>query len=330
MPQAVRFHKIGGPENLVLDTLPSGRPAEGEARLRVAAVGLNRAEALFMRGQYFEQPVLPSRIGYEAAGVVEAVGPGVDQSWIGKSVATIPGYSMSQHGVLGEEAIVPVIAMAEYPPSLTHMQGASIWMQYLTAYGALVKIAGIGQRDFVVITAASSSVGLAAIQIAKSEGARAIAATRTSVKRAELISLGADHVIVTDEETGNIAQRVNEITQGKGARIVFDPVGGPLVEQLAAATAPLGTIFEYGWLSFQPTPFPLAALAKGLSIRGYSLREVRSDPAILKTATKYVYDRLQDGHFMPKIAKTFPLDQAADAYRYLESNAQVGKVVITV
>ncbi len=328
MPKAVRFHRIGGPENLVLETLPSARPAEGEARLRVAAVGLNRAEALFMRGQYFEQPVLPSRIGYEAAGVVEEVGPGVDQHWVGKNVATIPGYSMSQHGVLGEEAIVPVVAMAEYPASLTHVQGASIWMQYLTAYGALVKLAGIGQNDFVVITAASSSVGLAAIQIANAEKATAIAATRTPAKRAELMSLGADHVIVTDEE--NLVQRVNEITGGKGARIVFDPVGGPFVEQLAAATAPLGTIFEYGWLSFQPTPFPMAALAKGISVRGYSLQEIRRDPAALKTATKYVYERLADGRFVPEIAKTFPLEQAADAYRYLESNAQIGKVVITI
>jgi NADPH:quinone reductase-like Zn-dependent oxidoreductase len=328
MPKAVRFHRIGGPENLVLETLPSARPAEGEARLRVAAVGLNRAEALFMRGQYFEQPVLPSRIGYEAAGVVEEVGPGVDQHWVGKNVATIPGYSMSQNGVLGEEAIVPVVAMAEYPASLTHVQGASIWMQYLTAYGALVKLAGIGQNDFVVITAASSSVGLAAIQIANAEKATAIAATRTPAKRAELMSLGADHVIVTDEE--NLVQRVNEITGGKGARIVFDPVGGPFVEQLAAATAPLGTIFEYGWLSFQPTPFPMAALAKGISVRGYSLQEIRRDPAALKTATKYVYERLADGRFVPEIAKTFPLEQAADAYRYLESNAQIGKVVITI
>jgi NADPH:quinone reductase-like Zn-dependent oxidoreductase len=328
MPKMVRCHKIGGPENLVLETLPSGRPGEGEARLRVSAVGLNRAEALFMRGQYFEQPVLPSRIGYEAAGVVEEVGPGVDQSWIGKSVATIPSFSQSQYGVLGEEPIVPVTALAEYPPSLTQVQGASIWMQYLTAYGALVMLAGIGQKDFVVITAASSSVGLAAIQIANAEKATAIAITRTSAKRAELIALGADHVIVTDDE--NLVQRVNEITGGKGARIVFDPVGGPLVEQLAAATAPLGIIFEYGWLSFQPTPFPLAALGKGLSVRGYALTEVRRDAAALKTATKYVYDRLADGRFVPKIAKTFPLEQAADAYRYLESNAQVGKVVITI
>ena len=222
---------------------------------------------------------------------------------------------------------------AGYPPSITQVQGAAIWMQYLTAYGALVKLAGIGPEDFVVITAASSSVGLAAIQIANAEGAKAIATTRTSAKRAELISLGADHVIATDEE--NLVQRINEITAGKGARIVFDPVGGPLVEQLAAATvATRNCFFEYGWLSFQPTPFPMAALGKGISVRGYSLMEIRRDAAALKTATKYVYDRLADGRFVPEIAKTFPLEQAADAYRYLESecakvSASRGGVVIT-
>jgi NADPH:quinone reductase-like Zn-dependent oxidoreductase len=328
MSQAIRFHKIGGPENLVMEALPPREPGDGEARLRVAAVGLNRAEAVFMRGQYFEQPVLPSRIGYEASGVVEAVGPGVDKAWIGKTVATIPGFSMSQYGVLGEEAIVPATAMAEYPARLSQVEAASIWMQYLTAYGALVKHGRIGPGDYAVITAASSSVGLAAIQIVKAEGAKAIAATRKSAKSAELISLGADHVIATEEE--DLPGRVKEITEGKGARIIFDPVGGPFVEQLAAAATPLGTIFEYGWLSQQPTPFPLAALGKGLSIRGYSLMELRRDPAALKEATKYVYDRLQGGRFVPKIAKTFPFAQSADAYRYLESNAQVGKVVITI
>jgi NADPH:quinone reductase-like Zn-dependent oxidoreductase len=329
MPKAVRCHKLGGPENLILEELASKQPGEGEARLRVEAVGLNRAEALFMRGQYFEQPVLPSRIGYEAAGIVEAVGPGVDASWIGKKVATTPGYSMSEFGVLGEEAIVPVTAMAEYPARLSSVEGAAIWMQYLTAYGALVVFGHATSRDFVVITAASSSVGLAAIQIAKAEGATAIATTRTSKKREELISLGADYVIATAEE--DLPQRVNELTGGKGARLIFDPVAGPFLEQLALAAAPRGIIFEYGGLSMQPTPFPLlSAVSKGVSVRGYSMLEIRRDPHLLKGATKYVYDRLDDSRFHPKIAKTFPLAQASEAYQYLESNEQVGKVVVVV
>lgn len=329
MPKTIRFHKLGGPENLVLEDLPSRQPGEGEARIRVEAVGLNRAESMFYHGHYMEQPVLPSRLCYEAAGVVDAVGPGVDPGLVGKTVATIPGFSMSRNGVLAEEAIVPAHVMAEYPARLSSIEGAAIWMQYLTAYGALMTFGHLAAGDAVIVTAASSSVGLAAIQIVKAEGATAIATTRKSSKKAELLSLGADHVIATDEE--DLAARVGEITGGRGARLIFDPIGGPIVEQLANAAGQGGIIFEYGWLSMQPTPFPLlAALRKGLWMRGYSLMEIRQDPKLLGSARKYVYDRLEDKRFQPKIAKTFPLAQSVEAYRYLESNAQVGKVVITV
>jgi NADPH:quinone reductase-like Zn-dependent oxidoreductase len=328
MPKIVRFHSIGGPENLKLDDLPSGQPGEGEVRLRVLAAGLNRAEALFVRGVYGGKPELPSRIGYEAAGIVEAVGAGVDPSWVGKPAATIPGFSMSKNGVLGEEAIVPVASLGEYPSKLSPVEAAAIWMQYLTAYGALIVCGGLKRGDFVLITAASSSVGLAAIQIVNAEGAIPIAATRKSKKRAELLALGAAHVIATEEE--DLVARVNEITSGKGARLIFDPVGGPGMEKLAEAAAYQGIIFLYGLLSMQPTPFPMATLQKGISIRGYSLMELRHDPAALKTAKQYVFERLADGRFHPKIAKTFPLAQTVEAYQYLESNQQVGKVVITV
>ena len=328
MPKIVRFHSIGGPENLKLEELPSRPPGEGEVKLRVQAVGLNRAEALFMRGLYGETPELPSRIGYEAAGVVEAVGPGVDSSWVGKHVATVPGFSMSKNGVLGEEAVVPADTLGEYPAKLSPIEAAAIWMQYLTAYGALITFGNLKRGDFVLITAASSSVGLAAIQIVNAEGATPIAATRKSNKRAELLSLGASHVIATEEE--DLVKRVNEISGGNGARLIFDPVAGPGLEQLAQAAAFEGMVFVYGGLSMQPTPFPMIALGKGLSIRGYTLMELRRDPQLLKTAKQYVFDRLADGRFHPKIAKTFPLAQSVEAYQYLESNQQVGKVVITV
>jgi NADPH:quinone reductase-like Zn-dependent oxidoreductase len=328
MPRIVRFHSIGGPENLKLEDVPSRKPGEGEVKLDVQAVGLNRAEALFVRGIYGGTPELPSRIGYEAAGIVESVGPGVDASWVGKKVATIPGFSMSKNGVLGEEAVVPVESLGEYPAKLSAVEASAIWMQYLTAYGALITFGGMQRGDFVLITAASSSVGLAAIQMANAEDAIPIAATRKSNKRDELLALGAAHVIVTEEE--DLLKRVTEITSGNGARIIFDPVAGPGVEKLAQAAAFEGIIFEYGGLSMQPTPFPMIALGKGLSIRGYTLMEIRRVPSLLKTAKQYVFDRLEDGRFHPKIAKTFPLAQSKEAYQYLESNQQVGKVVIMV
>ena len=329
MPKIIRFYQSGGPENLKFEELPSQKPGKGEVRLRVQAVGLNRAESMFYRGQYLEQPQFPSRLGYEAAGVVEAVGEDVDPTWVGKAVATVPGFSMTQYGTLGEEAVVPVTALGAYPANLTPVQASAIWMQYLTAYGALVHAGGVKAGDFVSITAASSSVGLAAIQIVRDAGATAIAVTRTSAKRQELLALGAHHVVASEEE--DYVARVKEITGGEGVRLTFDPVAGPFLEKLAAASARGGIIFQYGWLSGQPTPFPLfAALGNSLTVRGYILMEITLNPALLKTATKYVVDRLADGRFVPKIAKTFPFADTVEAYRFLESNLQIGKVVITV
>ena len=329
MPTIVRFHQLGGPENLKFDDVPSQEPAKGEVRLRVQAAGLNRAEALYCRGQYLELPKLPSRIGYEVAGVVEAVGEGVDLSWIGKSVATIPAYGMNQYGTLGEQAVVPAFALTEYPANLTPEQAAAAWMQYLTAYGALVFYGKVGAGDFVSIPAASSSVGLAAIQIVRDAGATAIAVTRTSAKKHALMALGAHHVIVSGEE--DYAAQVKQISGGKGARLIFDPVAGPYVETLAAGAGQEGILFIYGGLSMQPTPFPLMqSFRTGLSVRAYSVREITTKPERLAAAKKYVFDRLADERFVPKIAKTFAYQDTVEAYRYLESNQQVGKVVIRV
>lgn len=325
----VRFHQTGGPEVLQLEELPLPEPATGEIRLRVKAIGLNRAEVMFRMGKYLVEPKLPSKIGYEASGIVDAVGPGVDPTWIGKTVSTVPAFLASAYGVYGEVAIVPVDAIAVYPAKLTYEEGTSIWMQYLTAYGALVHQGHLAKGDFVLITAASSSVGIAAIEIAKAEGAISIATTRTSQKKAKLLALGADHVIATEEE--DLAARVNEITSGKGARIIFDPIGGKGLEALAAAAAKSGIIFEYGVLSTESTPFPLfSVLGKNLTIKGYTLFEVVGNPAAFSKAKQYVVDHLDSGEFKPRIDKTFPLVKIVEAHRYMESNAQIGKIVVTV
>lgn len=324
-----RFHKTGGPEVLQLEDLPIPEPGAGEVRLRVQAIGLNRAEVMFRQGLYLEQPALPSKLGYEASGTVEAVGPGVDTSLIGKPFSTVPAFPADKYGVYGEVAIVPADALALYPPQLSPEQGTSIWMQYLTAYGALVHFGHITQGDFVLITAASSSVGIAAIEIAHAEGAIAIATTRSTQKKEELLALGADHVIVTDDE--DLAARVMEITAGKGARIIFDPVGGPGLEALANAAAPSGSIFEYGSLSTKPTPYPLfAALSKHLTIKGYTLFEIVTQPEVRARAQKYIFDHLVSGTFKPRIDKTFKLADIVEAHRYMESNQQIGKIVVTV
>src|ERR1700739_25803 len=163
MSRIVRFHRTGGPQVLEIETVELGAPGPSEVRIRVHALGLNRAEAMFRSGTYLEDPSFPARIGYEAAGEIEAIGPGVQGLSIGDAVSTIPAFHMNQYGVYGDTATVPADPAAKHPKNLSWSEAAAIWMQYLPAYGALVGLATIKTGDAVIIPAASSSVGLAAI-----------------------------------------------------------------------------------------------------------------------------------------------------------------------
>ena len=267
MSRIVVFHKIGGPEVLQIENKDVPPPKEGEVQIKVKALGLNRAESMFRSGQYLEEPKLPSRIGYEASGIVEAVGPGVKGFAKGDIVSVIPSFSQGDYGVYGEVATVPVHSVVKHPTFLSFEEAAAVWMQYTTAYGALIDIAKIKKGDFVVIPAASSSVGLAAIELCNLNGATPIATTRKKSKKEALQKAGAKHVIVTEEE--NLVEQIHEITKGKGARVVFDPVGGKAVLELAKGMAFGGILFQYGALSPDPTPFPLfEAMSKSLNNGG--------------------------------------------------------------
>src|SRR5215510_3597449 len=208
MPRIVQFHRLGGRGVIKNKDVPSSEPSGGEVMLRVQAIGLNRAESMFMHGYYLEPPRFPARLGYEASGIVTAIGPDVDPRWLQKNVSTIPAFSQNRYGVLGTEVIVPIHVLAEYPLHLTAVEATSIWMQYMTAYGALVELGRLQKGEFALITAASSSVGIAAIQTVKAEGAVSIATTRTGAKRGELLALGADHVVVMNEE--DLVSRVKD------------------------------------------------------------------------------------------------------------------------
>ena len=329
MARIVRFDQTGGPEVLQIRDEIVPPPAHGEIQIAVHALGLNRAEVMFRSGQYLEAPQLPARLGYEAAGTVAAIGEGVSGFAVGDAVSTIPAFSLNEHGVYGELVNVPATAVAKHPASLPWEVAAAVWMQYMTAYGALVDIAAARPGDFVLIPAASSSVGLAAIEIANLSGAVPIAVTRTNAKREALLKAGAQHVIVTAEQ--DLVAEVNSITAGKGARIIFDPVGGPGLNQLAEAAAQDGIIFLYGALSTEPTPLPLLpVLGKRLTIRGYVLFELTTDAARLERGKRFILNGLEQGKLKPVIARTFTLDQIVEAHRYMESNQQIGKIIVTV
>ncbi|MER7000361.1 zinc-dependent alcohol dehydrogenase family protein [Streptomyces sp. NPDC000410] len=330
MARTVRFHEHGGPDVLRLEDVEVGEPGPGELLIRVDAIGLNRAEALFRSGHYIE-PVkeFPARLGAEAAGVVEAVGADVTGFEVGRPVSVVPAFSMNDYGVYAERAIVPATAVVHRPEALDAVEGAAVWMPYLTAYGALVQVGGMRAGDTVVLTAASSSVGLAAIQIANRVGAVPIATTRTGAKKDALLKAGAAEVIVTDEE--DIARRVLGLTDGRGADFVFDAVAGPGVVDLAKGVAPGGTLFLYGALSGQATPYPGFELGMpALNMRTYTVHETTADPERLRRAEAFVSSGLRTGAFRPVVDRTFGLDEIVEAHRYMEAGAQVGKIVVTV
>ncbi|GGV22853.1 NADPH:quinone reductase [Actinomadura cremea] len=330
MARTVRFHEYGGPDVLRLEDVEVGEPGPGEVLIRVEAIGINRAEALFRGGNYIEAArEFPARLGAEAAGVVEAVGPDVTGVEIGGAVSVVPAFSMNDHAVYAERAIVPAAAVLRRPDGLDAVAGAAVWMPYVTAYGALVEVAGLRPGDTVVVTAASSGVGLAALQIANRIGATPIATTRTDAKRDALLEAGAAEVIVTERE--DVAERVLGLTGGRGAELVFDAVAGPGVRDLGRAVAPGGTLLLYGALSGEPTPYPGFELGMpALNIRVYTLFEITTDPERLRRAEAFVASGLRTGAFRPVVDRVFPLDEIADAHRHLEAGAQVGKIVVTV
>jgi len=329
MPKIVRFHETGGPEVLKLEEEALQEPGPDEVRIKVEALGLNRAEVMFHYGQYMPIQSFPSRIGYEAAGVVDAVGGNVKDIKVGDRVSTVPAFDVGVHGVYGESATVPARAVAAYPGNLEATEGAAIWMQYLTAWGGLVRIADIKAGDPVIITAASSSVGLAAIQICNAVGAIPIATTRTSAKKQDLLALGAAHVIATEEE--DLAEQVMAITGGQGAALAFDPVAGPMLETLAGAVRPGGMIIVYGSLHQGPTNLPILPLAmKGITVRPYVLFQFTMDPEALAAGRKFVFEGLESGKLKPVIDRVFTLDQIVEAHRHMESNTQLGKIVVKV
>ncbi|MFJ4440792.1 zinc-dependent alcohol dehydrogenase family protein [Pseudomonas sp. NPDC089422] len=329
MSRIVRFHEYGDVSVLQLENLEVPAPAADEVQIAVKVIGLNRAEVMFRSNHYLQQAEFPSRLGYEAAGDVLAVGSEVSGFAAGDAVSLIPPLDIARWGTYGEVINVPAYLTVKHPANLSYEQAAASWMQYVTAWGALIDQARLTQGDFVLVTAASSSVGLAAFQIARKVGATAIAITRSRAKAQALLDAGAAHVIVSDDE--DIVTRVMALTDGLGARVVFDPVGGPVFEALTASMARGGILLEYGALSSEPTPFPLfTVLGKSLTLKGYLYAEIVSDPAALARAKAFIVDGLASGELQPIIARTFPLDEIQAAHRYLEANQQVGKVVVTV
>ncbi|SHL72006.1 zinc-dependent alcohol dehydrogenase family protein [Bradyrhizobium lablabi] len=327
MSRSVRFHEFGGPEVLKIEDVVVPDPSPKEVRLRIKAIGLNRSEVLTRSGRAATKATLPAQLGLEAAGAIEALGSDVDGLAVGDRVAVIPGEIA--RGYYGEVALAPARTLVKIPHNQSWQDAAATWMAFATAWTGLIDIARLSAGRTVLITAASSSTGLAAIQIARKVGATPVALTRTSAKAAALFEAGAAQIIATEEQ--DLVAEVARLTVGKGANVVFDAVGGPTFEKLTEATAIGGLLIVYGRLSPEATPLPLAqVLWKDLTVRGFGLPTTVARDEKLAAPKKFIGEGFASGELRPIIAKPFPLDEIVAAHRYIETGAQFGKVVVTV
>ena len=329
MSRTIKFAKAGGPEVLEFIDAVVPAPAANDVRIKVKAIGINRAEAMWRVDDYIEPVKFPAGLGYEAAGVVDAVGANVQGIAVGDQVNVMPSFSMNDYGTYGEVITVPDYAVIPQPKSLSAIESASVWMMFVTAYGALIEDAKVAEGDFVLIPAASSSVGLAAVQIARYAGAKVIALTRTSAKKQQLLDIGASHVIVTDDS--DLLAEVQRITGGAGVRVVFDPVGGANFRKLISTLSFQGIAFIYGALSPDATELPvLEMIAKMVTVRAHNIWGTSGDPVRRKGAVEYVLKGLESGALKPVIDRVFKFDEIRDVHGYLEQNGQFGKIVVTV
>lgn len=327
MSKAILFYEPGPAEVQCLEDVTVPAPAPGEVRIRVAAIGLNRSDLIFRSGHHPMKPQSPSGNGAEAAGVVDSVGPGVTSIAIGEAVCVVP-HMDPERGTYGELINVAADRVMKASPHLTMEENGAFWASYLTAWGGLIEEGKLAEGDFVIIPAASSSVGLAAIQIAKMVGAVPIAITGSESKVAALRDAGAAHVMLSSDT--NLAEHIMTITGGVGARVVFDPVGGDQTLVLAAAMARRGIYVLYGVLSGGVTPFPVGpAFEKLLTMTIFRLDFVNR-PEELPRAMAFLEQGLACGLLKPVIDSTFPFEEVVQAHHHMASNRQFGKIVLTV
>lgn len=302
-----------------------------EVRYRVSAFALNRADMLFLNDAHYSVARLPSRICSEACGVVEAVGSEVTRFAIGDRVTSIPFHNTrtTDHGVAGQVATTPEAYLMPWPDGLSAAEACSITMQYLTAYYPLIDIADVGPGDAVLVTAASSSAGLAAIQIARMLGARVIAQTRTGAKFSALLEAGAHRVVASDDE--DLAAAIMAETNGAGVRVVYDPIAGTFSDRYVEALSYGAIVFQYGVLESPRIEADLVAFVRRkATIHPHSLFNHVVDPAELARGTDFVAGAIADGALRPIIDTVFPWDQALAAFDYLQGSAHTGKIVVAV
>jgi NADPH:quinone reductase-like Zn-dependent oxidoreductase len=329
MAVILQFDRFGGPEVLRFRDVPVPAPGPGEVQYRVEAFALNRGDLFWMEDRYYSSPALPARVGQEAYGVVEAVGEGVTGFAPGDRVCSLV-QGDGDYCVNGSFAVSLARDLAHWTGGDDPVAGCAMWSQALTAYYPMVELGRVGPDSTVLVTAASSTAGNGAVQMAKLCGARVMATSRTLDKRDFLLGLGADAVIATDGL--DLAAQVMALTGGRGVDLVYDTVAGPMMPRYFDCLADWAQIYIVGALSddlsFSGPILPV--IRAGASITGFSVFNHNRVDEQLDRAKAFIGQAIAEGRLTPVVDRVFPFAEAVEAYRYLASGVQRGKVVVRI
>jgi NADPH:quinone reductase-like Zn-dependent oxidoreductase len=332
--------KAGQPEVLAVREAPDPAPQLGELRIRVEASGVNFADILARLGIYPDLPGLPAVVGYEVAGVVDAVGAGVDPQWIGRDV-----FAATRFGGYSDVICVAQNQVFVRPPGMSAQEGAALPVNYLTAWQLVVVMGALKPGETMLVHSAGGGVGIAATQIAKHIGARVIGVA-SAWKHAELEKLGADHLVDARQE--DLEKRVRELTEGRGVELILDPVAGASFRKSFRMLAATGRLGMFGVSSFVnakerdllnvvksllATPLfqfmPMTLINANKGAFGVNLGRMWGETDRMRLWAEELSGLWEKGAIKPRIDKTFRFDEAPLAHHWLQDRKNIGKVLLT-
>ncbi len=322
MSKAIRFSETGGPEVLTFQDVEVGNPDEGQVRLRQTAIGLNYIDT-YHRGGLYPLP-LPSGLGLEAAGIVEAVGPGVTHVKVGDRVA----YAGGPPGAYAQSRVMPAAPLVKLPDGIADREAAAMMLQGMTAQFLLRRTYKVQAGETVLFHAAAGGVGLIACQWLKALGATVIGTVGTPEKAALAKAHGCDHTILYTEE--NFVERVRELTGGAGVPVVYDSVGKDTWEGSLDCLQPRGLMVSFGNASGAVPPFNIGQLAaKGsLYVTRPTLMSHIGKRDELEASARDLFDVVASGKVKIEVKQSYALADAAQAHRDLEGRKTTGSTIL--
>lgn len=319
--KAIVFERLGGPEVMEYREFPKPELRPGTVLVRNQVIAINYGDTFFIRGTYLVKPVFPDVPGMEAAGVIDAVAPDVPDLQPGMRVAYIGMGSYAEYTRIRASRVMVL------PDDMSFEQAAAFPVAVLTAWHMLHTCDDTKAGDVVVVHSAAGGVGIAAVQIAKAAGATVIGTVSSDDKIELARQFGADYVI--NYETQDFGEETLRITGGRGANLILDAVGKPTFAKGLRCLAPLGHLILFGRASGLPERLNLMELmGKSLKVSGFAVTMIYAFHDIHKRAVDAVFQLAREGRLTVPIGGSFPLTQAADAHRLIESRRSVGKLLL--